>query len=200
MSTTTTRRPAEPLTVVSVTDTRDYIEQGDRMVPVAGTGNIRSCDRCDRTHEVHAHVTDATGETFTVGTGCVDATAPAVARRLNGQATRTARKAAEAAAREAAAVLVRDLAALAVSVPFPAGRVAHTVTARPAGGPDRHVWTVDGVKVLGTAGHDTAERMACLERVWREALVVLAVGGPVELGQLTRRANLTVDAAIYQAR
>jgi len=58
-------------TILRVVDTREYEEQGDRWVPVPGTGNARECDRCGRLHEVHAHVRYPDGSEAIVGTGCM---------------------------------------------------------------------------------------------------------------------------------
>lgn len=56
--------------VVKVVDTRSYVEDGDRFVPVPGSGQVRDCDRCGRPHEVHAYVELDDGKTIVVGTGC----------------------------------------------------------------------------------------------------------------------------------
>lgn len=56
--------------IVAITDTRTYEEQGDRWVPIPGSGDIRQCTRCHRDHEVHAEVELADGSSAVVGTGC----------------------------------------------------------------------------------------------------------------------------------
>jgi hypothetical protein len=73
MNTTAERSPAAALTIVrivGITDTRTYEEQGDRWVPIPGSGDIRQCTRCNRDHEVHAEVELADGSSAVVGTGC----------------------------------------------------------------------------------------------------------------------------------
>jgi hypothetical protein len=57
--------------VLRVVDTRDYELVGDRAVPVPGSGTERECDRCQRTHVVHAHVQLSDGSAAIVGTGCM---------------------------------------------------------------------------------------------------------------------------------
>lgn len=58
--------------ILSVVDTRQYEEQGDRWVPIPGSGNARECTRCGREHEVHAEVLLGDGRTAVVGTGCAE--------------------------------------------------------------------------------------------------------------------------------
>lgn len=73
MNTTAERSPAAALAIVrivGITDTRTYEEQGDRWVPIPGSGDIRQCNRCNRDHEVHAEVELADGSSAVVGTGC----------------------------------------------------------------------------------------------------------------------------------
>lgn len=61
---------AQIIKVISVEDTRDYIEENDRFVPLSGTGILNECERCGRSHEVHATVALSDGTTAIVGTGC----------------------------------------------------------------------------------------------------------------------------------
>lgn len=58
--------------IVSIVDTRQYEERGDRWVPIPGSGEISQCDRCGRDHEVHATVELADGGCAVVGTGCMN--------------------------------------------------------------------------------------------------------------------------------
>jgi len=168
---TDTARPVEPFTVDQVVDTRDYEERDDRMVPVPGSGDRRECDRCHEVHEVHAHVTDANGATWVVGTGCATAD-KAAARSLAGKATRAARKAAEVARAAAARATLAELTAELPA--FPADQVTHVAGQRPT-------WTLDGATVYGlsTVAYkaDDAERIAALQTTWtREQLATLAGG------------------------
>lgn len=57
--------------IISVVDTREYVEDGDRFVPIPGSGQARECDRCGRSHEVHASVLLDDGSQAIVGTGCM---------------------------------------------------------------------------------------------------------------------------------
>ena len=77
-------------TILSVIDTRQYEEQGDRWVPIPGSGNARDCDRCRRSHEVHATVRYLDGRTAVVGTGCMGL-GPEAARRAASRASTVAR-------------------------------------------------------------------------------------------------------------
>lgn len=56
--------------IIEIRDTREYIEVDDRWVALSGTGNLASCARCGRGHEVHAKVELESGTVVTVGTGC----------------------------------------------------------------------------------------------------------------------------------
>jgi len=57
--------------IISVVDTREYEEVGDTWKPIPGSGEIRTCDRCSRDHEVHATVLLTNGSMMVVGTGCM---------------------------------------------------------------------------------------------------------------------------------
>lgn len=46
----------EIVRIVRVVDTREYTEEGDRWVPVPGSGIENECARCGRLYEVHATV------------------------------------------------------------------------------------------------------------------------------------------------
>lgn len=80
--------------ILRVVDTRDYVEQGDRWVPVPGSGQARECDRCGRLHEVHAYVEAPDGHTMVVGTGCMGL-GPEAARKYAAKAGTVARLNAE---------------------------------------------------------------------------------------------------------
>lgn len=65
---------SEPLHIVrvlNVLDTREWVEDGDRLRAVPGSGVRRRCARCSREHEVHAEVLLSDGRTVIVGTGCM---------------------------------------------------------------------------------------------------------------------------------
>ena len=95
-------KTAEIVAVVSVVDTRQYVEDGDRFVPIPGSGESHACDRCGRGHEVHATVRLADGASAIVGVSCMREKAMAKeARRLANGAGTTARLRAELAKSEA---------------------------------------------------------------------------------------------------
>lgn len=174
-------RLVEPFDVVTVVDTRDYVEEGDRWIPIAGSGDSLECERCGRRHEIHAHVVDVNGASGIVGVGCAVADGP-TARRLSSGATRDARRAAkEAATVEATARLEEAL----VSLPeFPADRVVVA--------PDDQWgmrWSVDDVKCYGSSDHRHEERVRCLRDAWRRKRLAEAVGGAEEFARLKRLAG-----------
>ena len=95
-------KTAEIVAVMSVVDTRQYVEDGDRFVPVAGSGESHACDRCGRGHEVHATVRLADDTTAIVGVSCMREKEMAKeARRQANGAGITARLRAELAKNEA---------------------------------------------------------------------------------------------------
>lgn len=62
--------PKSIVRVVSVVDTRQVEEIGDRFVRVPGTGEENECARCGRLHEIHAAVETADGQLHVVGVSC----------------------------------------------------------------------------------------------------------------------------------
>lgn len=166
--------PLPPFEVVKVVDTRDFIEIDDRWVALSGSGDARECDRCDRPHEIHAHVIDANGNGWVVGTGCMDADANDDARKAARKATSEAKKAARRARAEA---LVAELAAAEAAVAelvFPADRV-ESGTDESLTSKARWFWTLDGASAYwfpyrdgeGPDAAKVAERLGCVEDEWR---------------------------------
>lgn len=102
--------------IISVVDTRQYDEQGDRFVPIPGSGNVRSCDRCGRDHEVHATVELDDGATAIVGTGCMTAASTEVASALKSATSAAKRLAQLRAERSALASLVSERERIAAEV------------------------------------------------------------------------------------
>lgn len=87
--------------ILSVVDTREYEEVSEgKFAPIPGSGDSRECDRCGRTHEVHATVRYPDGAIKVVGTGCMEL-GSAVARKAAGKASTVARLRAELAATRA---------------------------------------------------------------------------------------------------
>jgi hypothetical protein len=68
--------------IVSVVDTREREEVGDRWVPIPGSGIQSVCARCAKEHEVHAEVELSDGTTRVMGTGCARQQDPEVASRI----------------------------------------------------------------------------------------------------------------------
>jgi hypothetical protein len=91
--------------VLRVVDTREWIQlEDDRWVAVAGSGDVRKCDRCSRDHEVQAHVELSNGAEAVVGTGCARGESAEMVQALAqgaGRAKRFARLTAELAAARA---------------------------------------------------------------------------------------------------
>lgn len=77
--------------ILDVTDTRAYEEEGDRWVPIPGSGIENECARCHRMHEVHATVKLSDGSVIKVGTGCMNAEDAEVVSRLKSAASRAKR-------------------------------------------------------------------------------------------------------------
>lgn len=180
--------PVGELTVESVVDTREWVEGADdKWHPIPGSGSGRSCDRCGRTHEIHATVTDSTGAAFTVGVGC-SGSDTATARRISAAATAAARDQARAVralhAGEQVDQILTDVAAL----PFdPAGCVR--VEAESGKG---FAWLhFDDAQVLVHSWADIEERTRVLEGVWRGLRAAELAGGHQQwrklLGDADRR-------------
>jgi len=61
----------EIVDVVSVVDTRDWVEgDDDKFHPVPGSGTENTCARCGKPHEIHATVKMADGSQAVVGVSC----------------------------------------------------------------------------------------------------------------------------------
>jgi hypothetical protein len=83
-------KPAEKpyiVRIVEIHDTRERelieTEGGhERSVPIPGSGVMRSCDRCQKDHEVHATVEISDGTTMVMGTGCAIQFSPDVKARV----------------------------------------------------------------------------------------------------------------------
>lgn len=182
---TATLAPVAPFTVERVVDTREWVEgPDDRWYAIPGSGSVRECDRCSRTHEIHATVIDANGATWTVGTGCMDADSK-VARSLATKASTVARTAARAADKVARTARLAELTALLPA--FPHHRVVFTELTE---GPWKAQWAItgtDGYSVRGFVADPTdAERLGCLESHWLEARLADLAGGARALYDLRR--------------
>lgn len=179
----------EPFEVLKVTDTRAYIEDDDRWIPVAGSGDAHECERCGKLHEVHATIKDATGRVAVVGVGCMNATKPE-ARRLANSAASEARRAAVEAARAAA---VAELDRIEAELPeFPAEDVVRSVAADGDLFAGRPMWAVADVRCFGFDDSDDAERVRCLRTSWTRKRAAEGAGGSDNLTRLERLADRVI--------
>lgn len=80
--------------IIEIVDTRQYEEVNDRYQPIPGSGELNICDRCGRTHEVHAKVLLEDDTTAVVGTGCMNAESTEIQSRVKSifSATKTLKK------------------------------------------------------------------------------------------------------------
>lgn len=78
-----TRFAMKIVKILSVVDTRQYEEVGDKWVPIPGSGDEHECSRCGKPHEVHATVLTEDGKTKVVGTGCAAKDNMEMASRFN---------------------------------------------------------------------------------------------------------------------
>lgn len=148
--------------ILSITDTRQYMEDGDRLVPVPGSGDIATCERCGRAHEVHAVVELASGRTATVGTGCAERDSTEMAskmRRGASAAKQLARLRAERAAEVKRSKRYEQVKAEVEVLPLPRVEIEKLPDGRTLllmG--DAKVWSYEG---------DTKERRDGLVSSWR---------------------------------
>jgi hypothetical protein len=162
--------PAKIARILSVRDTRDRIEVGDRWVPVPGSGDLRPCDRCCREHEIHVDVELSDGRQANIGSGCAKGESMEVQARL-----KSAVSAAKARSKlRAELALMRDAFARAVlawqeveKLQAPPPELLEEVpvaqgTRQIWGMGDARVWTVPGSK----QGFD-AERQQALISSWQ---------------------------------
>lgn len=173
--------------VVSIVDTREYIEEGDRWVPVPGSGEQHECHRCNRVHEVHAHVVLSDGSEAIVGTGCARGESAEIVRALtNGaNAAKRTRILEREAAKERSRVAAWDLKAAEFdALPFPEIREEYrrapeserlwgrmgTLILHAAGS---QVWCGDYPTLSAMPRTDREERLSCL----RESIKTDFCGG-----------------------
>ena len=197
---TGTLAPA-PWTVLSVVDTREFVEVDDNVwKPIPGSGDARECDRCGRTHEIHAHVRLPDGSEMTVGVGCAEVGTPEVAARIKSAksgATTVARLRAQLAAAEVKAAAFKVEWDRVAALPVPEWTVVEIPAVDDGSGLvklAREEWTtVDGLSHVWAHPGDSEsheeglgrgrripganpERVACLIDGWRRAQIT--VRGP----------------------
>lgn len=134
--------------IIAITDTRTYELIDDRWKPIPGSGDLATCDRCRRTHEVHATVevdVDGRTETRIVGTGCASKESMVLAARFRSGASTAktiARLRAEAARLERLRAEVDAAHARADADPVPECRI------------ERPKWRDELAVVCGDLGAD----------------------------------------------
>ena len=156
--------------VLAVVDTREYQEEGDRIVPVPGSGNPRPCDRCGRMHEVHATVLLDDGDEAVVGTGCaaqenveIAPAMKAAERRAKALAKARAVLSILAVKRAAYVALVREVEAM----PLPAVERAIRTRTECFRTHTLLVMTMGDATVYAQNGVEDDERRAALVDCWR---------------------------------
>lgn len=127
-------RVAKIVRVLRVEDTREWVEgPDDRWHAIPGSGAMRECSRCNRTHEIHAFVELDDGATAIVGTGCAARESLQLAQAFRSGENR-ARRVKELSARIAKQErLVAQLAAMQREVErleVPAVQIVETGSAR----------------------------------------------------------------------
>lgn len=148
--------------IVSVVDTRDFVEEGDRVVRIPGTGNDRPCDRCGRSHEIHVTVEHADGRTMVVGLGCAGRS-DADGRKVVASLTGLAKLRAQLAGAERRAARWAELVEL-----VDAETVPEIVKLDTAESGNYWLGTADGTRLaLVHTWADLAEREQCARSSWR---------------------------------
>ena len=159
---------AQPWQIISIKDTREFIEQDDRFVPVAGSGDMRPCDRCGRVHEIHATVRTASGEHYVVGIGCALVGHPELDAPLKAgksAATTYAKNKADVERKRAFAARVAQEWTAVKALPMPPHSEELPQWGSASDFRERKEWrTIDGkAKCIVDIYSDPAERMS----VWR---------------------------------
>ena len=193
--------------ILEIVDTRTYEEQGDRWVPIPGSGQIRQCSRCKREHEIHATVELSDGTTDVVGTGCAAREAMDLAPQFRSEESRAKRVAAlraEVAGMERSEAAYRAACAAVEAMPVPPVE-EHATEWRV-----RALYTRDDVeyrcgtegRAIVRKGNDLDERRRCAVNGWRTARIVELAGDAwrfpsIPLGRLAdarkRLAKLTAE-------
>lgn len=165
--------PAQDIVrIISVTDTRQYVEQGDRWVPVPGSGDVSICERCTREHEVHALVELASGKSAIVGTTCARA-GTMVNKRLRAAASAAKRLRQLGAEREALQKRLVEVLTIDAEVNALALPPLETAPAPLAAMPERvALWHGDGGPCYAMHGAINDERRQCAEANWRRQRAV----------------------------
>lgn len=154
--------------IIAVRDTREYIEVGDdKWKPIPGSGSMRECDRCAKTHEVHVEVKLIDGIHSVIGTGCAkgDSMEPAIKRASN-KAKRKAKLEAAIASAKKQLELAEQARAEADKLTPPAPSLLETKGSRDG---QIEIWGADGVQVWVLPGRTfDDERLDAFESSWRD--------------------------------
>lgn len=154
--------------IIAVRDTRAYEEQGDRWVPIPGSGNHRTCDRCGRDHEVHVDVELSDGRVACIGQGCArgDSMEVAVRSAVTSEITR-ARLAGQHAGLLARLAQAQGVMREVDGLDLPPIELVSETVDHPARG-DRRVYRMGDTEVWTLPGQAfNAERRQALIRHWR---------------------------------
>lgn len=165
-------RAAKIVRVLRVEDTREWVEgPDDRWHALPGTGLMRECSRCGRTHEIHAFVELDSGATAIVGTGCAARESLELAtafRSGEGRAKRVKELSARIAKQQR---LIDELAAMHRAVDalaVPAVEIVDTGTSRWGNDLTYEVRVGDGVCWASYADLHPSERRLGDDRAYRE--------------------------------
>ena len=156
--------------IIEVKDTREYELDGDRWVPIPGSGDPHDCARCGRTHVVHATVRYPDGTFAVVGTGCMNLGAD-VARKAASRAGTVAKLRSQLAKAEAEMRRADEIWAWANALPVPYIREQSALSDPP--GPYRLIledrWiSLENISSMG-ARADRENRRDSLITNWRQA-------------------------------
>ena len=161
--------PATIVRILAVRDTRQSEEIGDRFVKIPGSGNIRSCDRCGKDHEIHVDVELSNGKTAVIGQGCAKTESLDVQARIKSAvsgAKTHARLAAELAAARKALASAESAWDAAQALALPGEPTI--AEERPGSGGITRIWELGDASVWCMNGRPfDEERRRSLVESWR---------------------------------
>lgn len=195
----TTSKPLTIQKILSVVDTRQFEEIGDRWVPIPGSGHDHICSRCGRPHEIHATVLLDNGTEMLVGTGCaskenaelascfmaLDRAAKRLAMLLSEQSAHNAK----VSAFEAASAMVDSMSRPEIAIGFGVWSVG-----REAG--TKFQTLVCGDAEVRCPSGDSDERRRCVVDVWKSKRMA-ELGFP---NRIHARCDFTREIARLQKR
>lgn len=157
--------------IIAVCDTREREEIGERFVPIPGSGSIRSCDRCNRDHEIHVEVELSDGRTTVVGQGCAKSESMEMQGKIKSaiSAAKTyARLAAELASARVALNSAEDAWAVVQAMPLPGEPVPTKQIPDDYGRAPTLVYELADARVWCRGGLLDEERRRALVNDWRQ--------------------------------